>query len=59
MVEELPALGYIYNYVCNDVACAGMPVEELKTAKNSKSLCGGDIAWPEPELRCHFQLWQK
>ena len=25
-VKELPALGYLYNNVCNDVTCAGMPV---------------------------------
>ena len=26
MVKELPALGYLYNNVCNDVTCTGMPV---------------------------------
>ena len=26
MVKELPALGCLYNNVCNDVTCAGMPV---------------------------------
>ena len=25
-VKESPALGYLYNNVCNDVTCAGMPV---------------------------------
>ena len=28
-VKELPALGYLYNNVCNDVTCAGMPVLSL------------------------------
>ena len=27
-VKELPALRYLYNNVCNDVTCAGMPVFE-------------------------------
>ena len=26
MVKELPALKYLYNNVCNDITCAGMPV---------------------------------
>ena len=28
-VKGLPALGYLYNNVCNDVTCAGMPVLAL------------------------------
>ena len=27
-VKELPAFGYLYNNVCNDVTCACMPVGE-------------------------------
>ena len=29
MVKELPALGHLYNNVCKDVTCAGMPVVQL------------------------------
>ena len=28
-VKELPALVYLYNNVCNDVTCAGMPVIKI------------------------------
>ena len=30
MMKELPALGYLYNNVCINVTCAGMPVAELQ-----------------------------
>ena len=35
MVKELPALGYLYNNVCNDVTRAGMPVVRTKNACNA------------------------
>ena len=34
-VKELPALGYLYNNVCNDVTCAGMPVAQIHVLINS------------------------
>ena len=37
MVKELPALGYLYNNVCNDVTCAGMPVVTPNTEVNNGS----------------------
>ena len=41
MVKELPALGYLYNNVCNDVTCAGMPAEYsyTKTTISLDGLC--------------------
>ena len=34
-VKELPALGYLYNNVCNDVTCAEMPVAQIHVLINS------------------------
>ena len=33
IVKELPAFGYLYNNVCNDVTCAGMALVKLLDVK--------------------------
>ena len=60
MVKELLALGYLYNNVCNDVTCAGMPMtchrdykriesalrDELRDKLNKSTGGGGENLGP-------------
>ena len=42
MAKELPALGYLYNNVCNDVTCAGILWSDYGDCDGVRNVYGND-----------------